>query len=177
MTFLGVVGADAFFLCKACSSSTFAAFTVDPANNFAIGLVISPELYQINASTGHAMALGPTALFLGGVATENGTAYAFINVTNEIHRLDLPFVKREGTHLLGLALVFDEQIDARHLIHRAGDEARVHRGRRRSIRLGSDTRGTAHECGYYAPRSESATTMIRRERAVPSSGTAGTGAS
>ena len=69
--------------------ATFDAFTVDPANNFALGLVIAPELYQINPLTGHALAIAPTAVGIGGVATVNGTAYAFDDATGEILTLNL----------------------------------------------------------------------------------------
>ncbi|HEY6273704.1 MAG TPA: PEP-CTERM sorting domain-containing protein, partial [Terriglobales bacterium] len=52
-------------------------------------VVVPPELYQINPSTGLASVIGPTDLGIGGVTDINGANYAFNDLTNQIEILDL----------------------------------------------------------------------------------------
>jgi hypothetical protein len=48
---------------------------LDPNNNFSV--LINPNLYQINQSTGAAALIGPTSLNLSAAVELNGTVYAF----------------------------------------------------------------------------------------------------
>jgi hypothetical protein len=67
--------------------ATFDAITVDPST-FTITPVISPDLYRIDPSTGHATLVAPTAL-LGAVVDVNGTVYAFEGATSQVLALNL----------------------------------------------------------------------------------------
>lgn len=69
--------------------TTFNAFTVDPKTFTTASVVIPPELYQIDPTTGLATLIGKTDLTLGAVAEVNGTAYAFNIGEREIVTLDL----------------------------------------------------------------------------------------
>lgn len=57
--------------------ATFDAFTVDPANNFALGILISSELYRIDPATGHAIGSAAIPAGIGGVAAVNGVGLQF----------------------------------------------------------------------------------------------------
>ncbi len=68
---------------------TFDSFEFD-LNTFTNGsVVVAPELYRINVSTGAATAIGPTDLGIGAVVGVNGTYYAFDNITSQIESLNL----------------------------------------------------------------------------------------
>jgi hypothetical protein len=68
---------------------TFDSFEFD-LNTFTNGsVVVAPELYRINTSTGGATPLGPTDLGIGAVVGVNGTYYAFDDITNQIESLNL----------------------------------------------------------------------------------------
>lgn len=68
---------------------TFDSFEFN-LNTFTIGsVVVSPELYRIDTSTGGATALGPTSLGIGAVITVNATSYAFDDITDQIESLNL----------------------------------------------------------------------------------------
>jgi PEP-CTERM motif len=68
---------------------TFDSFEFN-LNTFTNGsVVVAPELYRINTSTGGATPLGPTDLGIGAVVGVNGTYYAFDDITNQIESLNL----------------------------------------------------------------------------------------
>lgn len=68
---------------------TFDSFEFD-LNTFTNGsVVVAPELYRINTSTGVATPIGPTDLGIGAVITVNGTSYAFDDITSQIESLNL----------------------------------------------------------------------------------------
>lgn len=69
--------------------ATYDAWVFNPASSTISGVVVAPELYQINPTTGLATVVGPTALGIGGVVDVNGTNYAFDDITNQILALDL----------------------------------------------------------------------------------------
>ncbi len=69
--------------------ATFDAFTVDPTTFTTASVVIAPDLYQIDPTTGVATLIGPTDLNLDAVADVNGTFYAFKEGTNQVVSLDL----------------------------------------------------------------------------------------
>jgi hypothetical protein len=69
--------------------ATFDAITVDPATFTAASILISPNLYQIDPTTGLATLIGPTDLNLGAAANVNGTTYAFNEGTRQVVTLDL----------------------------------------------------------------------------------------
>ena len=69
--------------------TTFDAFTVDLKTFTIASVVIPPELYQIDPTTGLATTIGKTDLNLGAVADMNGTLYAFNGGKQEVVRLDL----------------------------------------------------------------------------------------
>jgi hypothetical protein len=59
-------------------------------NSFTVvNILVAPELYQIDPSTGVATAIGPTDLGISGVADVNGTSYSFNDLTNQIASIDL----------------------------------------------------------------------------------------
>ena len=68
--------------------ATFDAITINPSP-FTVTPVISPDLYKINAATGLATLIGPTALTIGAVVGVNGTFYAFNNMAGEVEALNL----------------------------------------------------------------------------------------
>ncbi len=68
--------------------ATFDAIKITPVP-FAVTPVISPDLYQINSSTGLATLVGGTTLTLDGVVGVNGTLYAFENMTSQVVTLDI----------------------------------------------------------------------------------------
>jgi hypothetical protein len=69
--------------------ATFDAFTVDLATFTAASVVIAPNLYEIDPTTGVATLIGPTDLNLETVADVNGTFYAFNDGTSQVVSLDL----------------------------------------------------------------------------------------
>jgi hypothetical protein len=68
--------------------ATFDAIIVNPSP-FTVTPVISPDLYQINPSTGLATLIGPTALTIGAVVDVNGTLYAFDDMLSQVLILNL----------------------------------------------------------------------------------------
>jgi hypothetical protein len=68
--------------------ATFDAITIDPST-FTFTSVISPDLYKINPSTGHATLIAPTALTIGAVVGVKGTFYAFNSMAGEVDTLNL----------------------------------------------------------------------------------------
>jgi PEP-CTERM motif len=68
--------------------ATFDAITINPSP-FTVTPVISPALYEINPTTGHATFIAPTALTIGAVVGVNGTFYAFNNMAGEVATLNL----------------------------------------------------------------------------------------
>jgi hypothetical protein len=69
--------------------STFDAVTFDLTSFAVADVLVAPDLYQIDSSTGLAMLIGPTALGIGGVANVNGAYYAFNDMTNQVLALDI----------------------------------------------------------------------------------------
>ena len=69
--------------------ATYDALVFDPTSFSVKSVVVTPELYQIDPTTGTAAVIGPTALGIGGVVEVNGTDYAFDDLTNQILALDL----------------------------------------------------------------------------------------
>jgi hypothetical protein len=68
---------------------TFDSFEFN-LNTFTNGsVVVAPELYRINTSTGVATPIGPTDLGIGAVVGVNGTYYAFDDITSQIESLNL----------------------------------------------------------------------------------------
>jgi hypothetical protein len=68
--------------------ATFDAITINPSP-FTVTPVISPDLYQINPSTGLATLIAPTALTIGAAVDFNGTVYAFNNIAGQVATLNL----------------------------------------------------------------------------------------
>ena len=68
--------------------ATFDAITINPSP-FTVTPVISPALYEINPTTGHATLIAPTALTIGAVVGVNGTFYAFNNMAGQVATLNL----------------------------------------------------------------------------------------
>jgi len=68
--------------------ATFDAITINPSP-FTVTPVISPELYQINTSTGVATLIAATTLTLGATVDLNGTIYSFENMTSQVVTLNL----------------------------------------------------------------------------------------
>ncbi|MDQ2775282.1 MAG: PEP-CTERM sorting domain-containing protein [Acidobacteriota bacterium] len=69
--------------------ATFDAFTVNSVTFTTGSVVIAPDLYEIDPTTGVATLIGPTGLNLGAVADVNGTFYAFNGGTSQVVSLDL----------------------------------------------------------------------------------------
>lgn len=69
--------------------ATFDAFIFDLSSFTVVSTVITPELYQINPSTGGATAIGATDLGIGAGVDVDGTSYAFNDLTNQIESIDL----------------------------------------------------------------------------------------
>jgi hypothetical protein len=69
--------------------ATFDAFTVNSTTFTTGSIVIAPELYQIDPTTGLATLIGPTDLNLNAVAAVDGTYYAFNGGISQIVTLDL----------------------------------------------------------------------------------------
>jgi len=69
--------------------ATYDALVFDPSSGSVASIVVAPELYQIDPTTGIASVIGSTALGIGGVVDLNGTNYAFDDLTNQILSLDL----------------------------------------------------------------------------------------
>jgi hypothetical protein len=69
--------------------ATFDAITVDPTTFTTASVVIAPDLYQIDPTTGATTLVGPTDLNLGAVADVNGTLYGFNEGTGQVVSLDL----------------------------------------------------------------------------------------
>jgi hypothetical protein len=68
--------------------ATFDAITINPSP-FTVTPVISPDLFEINPTTGHATLIAPTALTIGAVVGVNGTLYAFNNMAGQVATLNL----------------------------------------------------------------------------------------
>jgi hypothetical protein len=69
--------------------ATFDAITLDPATFTTASVVIAPDLYQIDPTTGVTSLIGPTDLNLGAVAAVDGAYYAFNVATSQVVSLDL----------------------------------------------------------------------------------------
>ncbi|MBV9227397.1 MAG: PEP-CTERM sorting domain-containing protein [Acidobacteriaceae bacterium] len=68
---------------------TYDAWIFDPITGQNVKTVVAPELYQVDPTTGLAIAIGHTNLGIGGATDVNGTTYAFNDVTNQVVSLDL----------------------------------------------------------------------------------------
>ena len=68
---------------------TYDAWIFDPTTGQNVKTVVAPELYQVDPTTGLAIAIGHTDLGIGGATDVNGTTYAFNDVTNQVVSLDL----------------------------------------------------------------------------------------
>jgi hypothetical protein len=69
--------------------ATFDSLVFDLNSSTVAKVVVAPELYQIDLSTGIATAIGSTDLGIGGVVDVNGTSYAFNDLTDQITSIDL----------------------------------------------------------------------------------------
>ena len=69
--------------------ATYDALVFDPSSGTVTSIVVAPELYQIDPTTGIGSLIGSTALGIGGVVDVNGTNYAFDDLTNQILSVDL----------------------------------------------------------------------------------------
>jgi hypothetical protein len=69
--------------------ATFDAQIFDLNTFMTVSVVVAPELYRIDPSTGVATAIGPTDLGIGAVTDVNGVSYAFNDLTNQISTIDL----------------------------------------------------------------------------------------
>lgn len=68
--------------------ANFDAATIDFATSTYTS-VISPALYQIDASTGHATLIAPTDIGLVTIVSVNGIAYGFNGVTSQVVAVDV----------------------------------------------------------------------------------------
>lgn len=68
--------------------ATFDAFTVNPDTITPESILVPPNLYQIDLTTGVATLIGPTDLTLGAVANVNGTLYGLLNSTTQVVTLN-----------------------------------------------------------------------------------------
>lgn len=68
---------------------TFDAVTFNLDTFTDASIVVAPDLYKINPSTGLATLVGPTDLGIGAVIGINGTYYAFNDMTGQIESLNL----------------------------------------------------------------------------------------
>jgi hypothetical protein len=69
--------------------ATFDSFVFDLNTSTVVNVVVAPELYRIDPSTGTATAIGSTDLGIGAAVDVNGTAYAFNDLTDQITSIDL----------------------------------------------------------------------------------------
>jgi hypothetical protein len=69
--------------------ATFDAELFDPNSNTVVSLVVAPELYQIDPSTGAAIPVGATDHGIGAVVEIDGISYAFDVDTDQITSIDL----------------------------------------------------------------------------------------
>jgi hypothetical protein len=79
---------EALFSANGKLYANFDAININPSP-FTVTPLISPDLYQINPSTGLATLIGPTTLTLGAAVDLNGTVYAFDDMASEILSLNL----------------------------------------------------------------------------------------
>ena len=69
--------------------ATFDAVVFDLSTSTVVDVLVAPELYQINPSTGIATVIGSTDLGIGAVTDLNGTPYAFNDLTSQITTIGL----------------------------------------------------------------------------------------
>ena len=79
---------ESLFSARGSLYATFDAIKINPSP-FTVTTVISPDLYEINPTTGHATLIAPTALTIGAVVGVNGTLYAFNNMAGQVATLNL----------------------------------------------------------------------------------------
>lgn len=91
--------------------ATYDAWVLDLTSFTVVSIVVVPELYQIDPTTGLATVIGPTALGIGAVVDVNGTGYAFDDFTNQTLTLDLANEARLSWAILTLLL---ERFKERH---------------------------------------------------------------